>query len=198
MKKSFNFDNLIILLVIFMSSCTLVKDPSASTNFSRVKYNSHVKLSKSNTQSAKLVSSEKQLPKTIESFTKEKLKAENPIGIAIAEKNSEKKEYVRQIVRKGSAVKAEKLNELLKNISAIQINEVKTKKAKSFVQKRDSWWEDDIENWPWLEIVLAVIAILLIAMLVSILLSILGGLISSLLGLILLIILVYILYTLWF
>ncbi len=198
MRRRIIFKSLIALMVIFVSSCSLVKDPSASTNFRRVKYNSHVKLRKSNMQRVEAVSNENQLPKTVLSFTKENLKEENFNNIAVAEKNTDKKEFVNHIGTKQSVVKAEKLNKLLKNISAIQIKKTKTIKTNSFIQKRDYWWEDDVEDWPWLEIVLAAIAILVIAILASILVSVLGGLISSLFGLILLIVLAYILYTLWF
>ena len=66
------------------------------------------------------------------------------------------------------------------------------------LQQNDYWWEDDIEDWPWLEIALAIIAVLVIAIVVTILVSLIGGLVSSLFGLILLIALAYILYTLWF
>jgi uncharacterized membrane protein len=102
-----------------------------------------------------------------------------------------------QATSQAKQINAEKVTKVLENISNIQLPLLKAKKLNKLAQKIDGWWEDDIEDWPWLEIALAVIAILIIVMLVSLLLSILGGLVSSLLGLILLIALAYILYTLW-
>tara|TARA_B110000503_G_scaffold143193_1_gene243139 strand:+ start:1112 stop:1489 length:378 start_codon:yes stop_codon:yes gene_type:complete len=118
-------------------------------------------------------------------------------GYASAEGKINEKASAEQIVRNESAEKTAKRNDLLKNISNIKIEDRLSNSKSILLQIRDYWWEDDIEDWwPWLEIVLAVIAILIIAILVIIFASVVGGLISSLLGLILLIALAYILYTL--
>ena len=198
MKKISHISSFFVLLSILMSSCSVIKNPLASNNFKRVKYNSHVKLSKLKSENIQVIKVEKQLPRTAESFNQEPLQKEvyNLYTSAAVEKKT--KSIVNQATLEGKQIIAEKAKKILENISNIQLPQSKAKKLNKLVQKRDGWWEDDIEDWPWLQIVLAVIAILITIMLVSLLLSILGVLVSSLLGLILLIALAYILYTLWF
>jgi uncharacterized protein YacL len=140
---------------------------------------------------------EKQFPITIKSFKKEQ-RIETDSSLYVSAAISLKERIQAEVgVPEKSQIKTERVSQLLKKIAAIEINEAGGSKLNSLVQKIDSWWEDDAENWPWFEIALAVIAILVIAILVRILISLLGGFISSLLGLILLIALAYILYTLW-
>lgn len=198
MKKISHISSFFVLLSILMSSCSVIKNPLASDNFKRVKYNSHVKLSKLKSENIQVIKVEKQLPRTAESFNQEPLQKEvyNLYTSAAVEKKT--KSIVNQATLEGKQIIAEKAKKILENISNIQLPQSKAKKLNKLVQKRDGWWEDDIEDWPWLQIVLAVIAILITIMLVSLLLSILGVLVSSLFGLILLIALAYILYTLWF
>jgi uncharacterized membrane protein len=141
---------------------------------------------------------EKQLPRTAESFDQEPLQKEHGNLYTSAAVEKKTNSIVNQATLEGKQIIAGKAKKILENISNIQLPQSKSKKLNKLAKKRDGWWEDDIENWPWLQIVLAVIAILIIIILVSLLLSILGGLVSSLLGLILLITLAYILYTLWF
>ena len=198
MKKISHISSFFVLLSILMSSCSVIKNPLASDNFKRVKYNSHLKLSKLKSENIQVIKVEKQLPRTAESFNQEPLQKEvyNLYTSAAVEKKT--KSIVNQATLEGKQIIAEKAKKILENISNIQLPQSKAKKLNKLVQKRDGWWEDDIEDWPWLQIVLAVIAILITIMLVSLLLSILGVLVSSLFGLILLIALAYILYTLWF
>ena len=198
MKKISHISSFILFLSILVSSCSVIKNPLASNNFKRVKYNSHVKLSKLKSENIQVIKLEKQLPRTAESFDQEPPQKEvgNLYTSAVVEKKT--KNIVNQATLEGKQINAEKANKILENITKIQLPQSKTKKLNKLVQKIDGWWEDDIEDWPWLQIALAVIAILIIIMLVSLLLSVLGGLASSLLGLILLIALAYILYTLWF
>ena len=198
MKKISHISSFFVLLSILMSSCSVIKNPLASDNFKRVKYNSHVKLSKLKSENIQVIKVEKQLPRTAESFNQEPLQKEvyNLYTSAAVEKKT--KSIVNQATLEGKQIIAEKAKKILENISNIQLPQSKAEKLNKLVPKRDGWWEDDIEDWPWLQIVLAVIAILITIMLVSLLLSILGVLVSSLLGLILLIALAYILYTLWF
>lgn len=59
------------------------------------------------------------------------------------------------------------------------------------------WWEDDIEDWPWKQIVLVIIAVLLISIVITLLVKIIGGLLSGLVGLILLLLLAYFLIGAW-
>ena len=197
MRKSITFNSFIAVLVIFVSSCSALKNPSASTNFKRVKYNSHVKFSTSKMENSAVGLNEKQFPITIKSFKKEE-RIETDSSLYVSAAISLKERIQAEVgVPEKSQIKTERVSQLLKKIAAIEINEAGGSKLNSLVQKIDSWWEDDAENWPWFEIALAVIAILVIAILVRILISLLGGFISSLLGLILLIALAYILYTLW-
>jgi uncharacterized membrane protein len=198
MKKISHISSFILLLSILVSSCSVIKNPLASNNFKRVKYNSHVKLPKLKSENIQVIKVEKQLPRTAESFDQEPLQKEvrNLYTSATIEKKT--KSIVNPATLEGKQIIAEKAKKILENISNLQLPQSKAKKLNKLVQKRDGWWEDDIEDWPWLQIVLAVIAILITIILVSLLLSVLGVLVSSLLGLILLIALAYILYTLWF
>ena len=198
MKKISHISSFFVLLSILMSSCSVIKNPLASDNFKRVKYNSHVKLSKLKSENIQVIKVEKQLPRTAESFNQEPLQKEVYDLYTSAAVEKKTKSIVNQATLEGKQIIAEKAKKILENISNIQLPQSKAKKLNKLVQKRDGWWEDDIEDWPWLQIVLAVIAILITIMLVSLLLSILGVLVSSLFGLILLIALAYILYTLWF
>jgi hypothetical protein len=61
----------------------------------------------------------------------------------------------------------------------------------------DGWWNEDPEDWPWLEIALAFIAFLLVCILVILFVDLVGGLIGGILGLILLVALAYLLYIWW-
>ena len=197
MKKISHISSLIVLLSVLVSSCSVVKNPSASNNFKRVKYNSHVKLSKSKSENVQVAKLEKKPSRAIDSFNEEVMHREGGNVYTSAAVGKKTKKVMSQATSQAKQINAEKVNKVLENISNIQLPLSKAKKLNKLVQKRDGWWEDDIEDWPWLQIVIAVIAILIIIMLVSLLLSILGGLVSSLLGLILLIALAYILYTLW-
>ena len=198
MKKISHISSFFVLLSILMSSCSVIKNPLASDNFKRVKYNSHVKLSKLKSENIQVIKVEKQLPRTAESFNQEPLQKEVYDLYTSAAVEKKTKSIVNQATLEGKQIIAEKAKKILENISNIQLPQSKAEKLNKLVPKRDGWWEDDIEDWPWLQIVLAVIAILITIMLVSLLLSILGVLVSSLFGLILLIALAYILYTLWF
>ncbi|MFT4757664.1 MAG: hypothetical protein ACI91R_002321 [Vicingaceae bacterium] len=197
MKKISHICSFIVLLSFFVSSCSVVKNRSASNNFKRVKYNSHVKLSKSKSENIQVAKLEKKPSKTIDSFDEEVMQKEGGNVYTSAVVGKKTKKVMSQATSQAKQINAEKVTKVLENISNIQLPLLKAKKLNKLAQKIDGWWEDDIEDWPWLEIALAVIAILIIIMLVSLLLSILGGLVSSLLGLILLIALAYILFTLW-
>ena len=197
MKKDIVKNGFIVLAFLFLYSCSAVKNPLATSNFKRVKYNSHVKLSKSSVEMQQYTEVQNNLPKTVRSFAKENVTEEIPVGYASTEVKPDEKAALKPFVRNEPEGKTVKRNDLLKNISNIKIEDRLSNRKSNLLQIRDYWWED-VEDWPWLEIVLAVIAILIIAIIVSLFVSIVGGLISSLLGLILLIALAYILYTLWF
>lgn len=199
MKQIFFRLTFILMLAAMISSCSLIKNETASSNFKRVKYNAHLKLTKSKTETTGVAAKDEALPKTVESFSKEEVvPGEEELYASNQTSSDEPTELQKTDVKTKKAlnVQAAAVVKTLKKIEQIEIPQNK-KRTKISSARKDYWWEDDIEGWPWLEIVFAVIAILVIAILVSILLSVLGGLISSLFGLILLILLAYILYTLW-
>ncbi|MBL4708144.1 MAG: hypothetical protein JKY48_06865 [Flavobacteriales bacterium] len=184
---------LIFTMALLLSSCSLVKNQKL-VNFSRVKYNSHLKLGKQLS---------KELPKTVESFAKE----ESKIGTTekevldlytavIRKKTRENLKATQDPIKEVRTLQVEKLLKEIKELEIEPQRKIKLLK-KIRMSHRDEWWNDDIEDWPWLEITLAVIAVLLIGIIIALLASLLGGIISSLIGLILLIALAYILYTLW-
>ena len=192
------FTSLLAFLMLVISSCSVVKDQTATTNFKWVKYNRHLKFTKSIVEDVEVAENERSLPKTAGSF--EQAESSHNEQQVYAHKSENSTEEVQRSNSSNSnsdhLVKTEQVEQVLKNISSIEVKPAQ-KKGRVSIARSDYWWERDIEDWPWLEIVLAIIAILIIAILVSILVSILGGLVSSLLGLILLILLAYILYTLW-
>ena len=198
MKKHLAFTSLFAFLMLVVSSCSVVKDQTATTNFKRVKYNRHLKFTKSKVEDVEVAENERPLPKTVESFEQAESNHDEQQVYAHKAKNSTEEGRRSDSLNSKSdeLVKTEQVEQVLKNISSIEVKPSQ-KMGRVRIARSDYWWERDIEDWPWLEIVLAIIAILIIAILVSILVSILGGLVSSLLGLILLILLAYILYTLW-
>ena len=155
-------------------------------------------LSTSKSESKETARAEKRLPKTVQSFSKEKIIPKVHAGYSSIAKNVSDNSLFKEEFEIESAEKSIKRKGLLKNISEIEVTENLVNKNAVLLQQNDYWWEDDIEDWPWLEIALAIIAVLVIAIVVTILVSLIGGLVSSLFGLILLIALAYILYTLWF
>lgn len=197
MKNNFLSNAIIVLILVSFYSCSLVKNPLASDNFSRVKYNSYLKYSKEKVEKQEVDVKERQVVKTVQSFAKESSSQGKPEVVANNLVNSKLRVIKQRETYSDAPAMVQQKNNFLQKISEIKIEEARTQKS-AVLQERDNWWKDDIENWPWLQIVLALIAILIVLMIVSLLFSLLGGLVSSLLGLILLLILAYILYTLWF
>lgn len=188
-----------LALLITLGSCSLVKN-STSSNFSRVKYNAHLKL-----PNAK---NEVKLPKTVESFASESAKKENSeieqqITLVASKSNKVEREPVQSKKKEeqldASATKAVEVD-LIKSPKAL-LEEMKPVLSAPVVRKRvgfhDHWWEDDPEDWPWGEIILAVIAVFLIAIIIVVLVDLIGGIIAGLFGLILLLALGYCLYYFW-
>ncbi len=183
----------ICCLSLLLSSCSLVKNPH-STNFARVKYNSHVKLAKSE---------KRVLPKTIESFELNDTKIaevkteEASVKLEREQDEISPKEELATLEFPKKKMRTLEVKQLLNEVKKLDIKKSKKQlRAIKANQSRD-WWDDDIEDWPWLDICLALIAILLIAIIVTLLVDLIGGIISGLIGLILLIALAYLLYTLW-
>lgn len=194
MKKVLLFT---LLIALFFSSCSLVKNQK-SVNFARVKYNSHLKLGKQQV---------KEFPKTAESFIEEKFKEEvnkeQEMNLFTAEvKRKEIKENSETDQIQLESTRTYQVKKILQEIKELEMQHQKHKVDNGFIQNleityHEEWWNDDIEDWPWLEIALAVIAVLVIGIIVALLVNLLGGIISTLIGLILLVALAYILYTLW-
>lgn len=182
-----------LLLVLFLGSCSIVKQPTSS-NFKRVKYNAHLKKGKSYEK--------KKLAKTAsyaeeKEAVKEKSKVES-IANATKVQSGTKKKHKKDVlfsdkIKSKKVIISKPLEVLLEE--AVQSKEAESEESLNTTPR--DWWEDDPEDWPWGEIVLAVIAILLIAILIVILIDIIGAIIGSILGLILLILLAYLLYQYW-
>jgi len=175
----------ITLFSLFLFSCSLVKNPQSS-NFHRVKHHAHLKKNK------------KVFVSTVESFENK----EKDIDSQTATEPIKKKELLvaNNILadtalgletRVKRPILSQQLNTILKDATQLK---VKNKKKIALVH---DWWEDDPEDWPWGEIVLAVIAILVIAILIVILIDLIGAIVGSLLGLIFLLALAYFLYQYW-
>lgn len=172
---------------LLFSACSVVKSPTASNNFKRVKYRANLKLSKSDSQ--------KQL--TIASFE-------------IEDKVEKSQEYWKPMVKK--PFKRDSLNLYRKAVLAEQnqnynifqkeeqkklLNDVKVLEGKvkeSLVTTNDPWWESDPEDWPWKEIMLAAIVVLLVILAIYLLVSFLGGVVGGIVGLILLLALLYLIF----
>ncbi len=202
-KRRFFYFALIAALLSF-SACSLVKNTS-SANFSRVKYNAHLKLPKSK----KVVV----LPKTVESFeleakneqTQQELNEESLVA-SNSRKAKRAVPVAKQTPKKEGTPKATQstkveLNTIIKNqkdlLKEVEPILLENQRATKGISYHDHWWEDDPEDWPWGEIVLAVVAVLLIAIVIVVLVDLIGGIIAGLLGLILLLALAYCLYFFW-
>jgi len=177
-------------------SCSLVKNPNSS-NFSRVKYNAHLKTAK-NLKKETVVS-------TVSSFQlEEELSETSKTKLAHTDNTTTKLEKLKRsdLSKLKSDSKVEprinsiaKLNDLLKEKVEIPVpSKVNYFQADKF---DDGWWNDDPEDWPWLEIALAFIGFLLVCILIILFVDLVGGLIGSFLGLIFLVALAYLLYIWW-
>ncbi len=190
----------LILLALFagllLSACNSLKNPAATQNFKRVKYRAHLNLSKS------------QAKPSITAFeTEQEEFVQNPVNpkdslvwmrpSSLHSLNDLQHFALKTPLR--ASLKAEMRTHHL------NINELKQKAlnlsesipAKTNVVLSDPWWEDDPEDWPWQQIVLAFILFLLIVLAIYLLISLLGGIVGSLLGLILLLLLIYVLLEYW-
>ncbi len=176
-----------------MASCSMIKQPTSS-NFNRVKYNAHIK--KSNSLERTKVASR-------ESFEEKDdlARHETKTEIKVSEKKEQQttsKEVIEnvnntQVPEQKKPTLSKQVNHFLEKVSKIEAS----KTEKEFNNRPVDWWEDDPEDWPWGEIVLAVIAILVIAILIVLFIDLIGAVVGSILGLILLILLAYLLYQYW-
>lgn len=189
--------NLLLFITIstFFFACSLVKNPQSS-NFNRVKHHAHLK---------KIKKGKKTFINTVDSFQKnesvttseeasadpivqEKVAFEKAVASAKVSNNDISKEE--SVVVRKSDQPSIKLSTMLEDARQFKVNS-------NNKIKRYEWWEDDPEDWPWGEIILAAIAFLVIVILVIVLVELIGALVSSLLGLIILLLLAYLLYLHW-
>lgn len=183
----------LLLCTTIMFSCSVVKNPSASDNFKRVKYNSHLKLAKNSIQSPALQSENSKFEKpskSIPSFTElDEIKIESVV---------DKKDKIISTI-KNKAIASTNSNNNLVDIQITELNEKVKQLSKDFqinVENStvaDSWWDIDPEDWTLEQILLAAIAVLLVILAVYLLIELLGAVVGSILGLIILLLLAYLL-----
>lgn len=178
------------VLTIFLTACSVVKSPQAN-NFQRVKYNAHLKLAKKQDL--------KELATTVSSFPKEEKTLEK------SQLSAARKENLEAIHKDPVILTEMKKKERLAIRNSIKERFLKTVDQEQFRPESDKslsstmdWWEDDPEDWPWQEIVLAAIAVLLIVLIVVLVIDLIGGLLGALLGVILLLLLAYFLIEYWY
>ena len=180
---------LVLITLIMVTSCSIVKDKT-SANFNRVKYNAHVKLGNKLSKS--------KMPETVNSFTE--MAEEKPMerkGLlkhTLLANNKNVKEPSKVVAFVNQYKKEKLLSKVNQELESVIVEQGK---LSSTFPSASYWWEDDVEDWPWGEIVLAFIAVLLIAIIIVVLVDLVGGVIAGLLGLILLLGLAYFLYEYW-
>jgi hypothetical protein len=178
-------------LTTFLMACSVIKNPQASS-FQRVKYNSHLKLAKKQDIN--------ELPATVRAFPEEKKLTEQIFQLSASNAGDLEREHssltiLKEMKKKGQREVSGFVKErLLKTVNQEQFRLESSKSSNSTVE----WWEDDPEDWPWQEIVLAVIAVLLIVLIVVLIIDLIGGLLGTLLGIILLLLLAYFLIEYWY
>jgi len=180
-----------ILLSVFLSSCSLIKSPK-SGNFQRVKYNAHLKLKKSK--------SEKQITTWTDSLRikrnvrmnamARKDKKTMDINYKVYEKSPSRAPI--KIKYSGNSDSKLKRSKRLSNERFLQRNIQATKG-----DSHKYWWDEDIEDWPWKQLILVLIALILISIIVGLLVPAIGGFLSGMIGLILILLLAYYLVGLW-
>lgn len=189
MKKLIHQATFLLLSVLFLASCSMVKNIE-SNNFQKNKYRAH--LNKSNKIKNQEVSAAKpvKLNKTaitIESNTN----SENEL-VSIASSNKKSEIESKPVKFEAPKVIKPKASELQAgNLVLSPQLQFEDFSSTTFVSK--DWWENDPSDWPWKDIVLAVLLILIILLVIVLLIDILGAVFGSLLGLIVLLLLIYIL-----
>lgn len=191
MKKSIKQVTFLLLSILFLAGCSMVKNIESS-NFQKNKYRAHLnKSSKIKNQELSAVKPVKLnkaaiLEESNTAFENELVSTETLI------QKSEQK-----IERKPEKVNAPKV--IQAKASELQAGNLVLRPQLQFedfssnaFSNRD-WWENDPSDWPWKDIVLAVILILIILLVIVLLIDILGAVFGSLLGLIVLLLLIYIL-----
>lgn len=182
---------IVIIIVTLSFSCTMVKNPSASNNFKRVKYNAHLKLANVVTQkSKKVVQHDKEelaihnIESTIEEMKSQKLTLQ-------LDKESEAQISSKPLVSASIDHKTNSTEQL--TMVENQVKNIRNQliRQEAEVSTSSSWWDSDPEDWPLEQIILAAIALLLVLLAIYLLIALLGGVIGGILGLIILLVLAY-------
>ena len=186
--------SLIVLLILSLtfSSCSLIKSSDVS-NFKRVKYNPHLAFKK-----------QKKIEKTTVWMDTTKLRNAGLGSKLMASKEFKLNKYPSRFIERKPISKTGNTIELVLNEKTNEGRKTKVKMNSEnyeydLASSSDNkfWWDSDIEDWPWKQIVLVVIAILIISFVVTLLVGLIGGLLSGIIGLILLLLLVYFLIGAW-
>ncbi|MEQ8909093.1 MAG: hypothetical protein RIC95_07865 [Vicingaceae bacterium] len=184
-----------ILIALFVgllfSACSIVKNPTASTNFKRVKYRANLSLPKAKVEKQLSVTSFKANENLQEKVDQTLTKSDqlNPKGFLSLKKAGLVPQPLAAQKLTYSPQREQRKYHLLQ--SAKQWSE---QMETNPVLSNDPWWESDPEEWPWKEIILATIVVLLIILAVYLLVSFLGGVVGGIIGLILLLALLYLLF----
>ena len=182
-------------LSLFLFSCSLVKSPH-SCKFQRVKYHAHLKKSKSKTQKIERNQSEKVAVNSFIEKPATEIKEQKSKKIlsvtALQDIRSNSSNSLDKEVKALDPASLNRLNDLLQQMESAPVDA-----ALAPLPVSHYWWDDDPEDWPWGEIALTLIAVLLIAIVIILLIEVLTALVASLLGLILLLALAYFLYHYW-
>ena len=179
---------LIAVLLFSLGACTVVKSPSSTANFKRVKYNSNLRLAKSQNEKVEVLSTASQAVQS-ESFVNEistrqvklsprpylKLKLDelpilNPKKASMKSLGSQSNYSSKQL------------------ISQAKEHELSLKPEQLFTNK---WWEDDPEDWPWKKIIIFTILFFLVALITYLIVDLVGGVVGGIAGVILLLVLIY-------
>lgn len=182
---------IVIIIATLSFSCSMVKNPSASNNFKRVKYNAHLKLANKVTQkSKKVVQHDKEelaihnIESTIEEMKSQKLTLQ-------LNKESEAQISSKPLVSASIDHNTNSTEQLIMVENQVKNIHNQLIRQETEVSTSSSWWDSDPEDWPLEQIILAAIALLLVLLAIYLLVALLGGVIGGILGLIILLVLAY-------
>lgn len=179
---------LILIALLSLGACTVIKSPSSTANFKRVKYHSNIRLAKSQQEKSKEISigsqstdskilfeekSSNQVKLTPKPFLKIKL---NKLPILGAKKVS------------NEALLLESNYSDNQSIVLSNRHDLSLKPEQLFTNK---WWEDDPEDWPWKKIIIFAILFFLVALITYLIVDLVGGVVGGIAGVILLLVLIY-------
>lgn len=177
----------LLLTTTILFSCSVVKNPSATSNFKRVKYNSHLKLANNNlSKPIRAKESPTEILRAVPVSLDEQKKhigmpLLEPIESIDATKILASKDLKARLLKSQLFSVDQKVKEM-----SLQLN-----KQENDLSTLDAWWESDPEDWPLEQIILAAIAVLLLLLAIYLLIEILGAVVGSILGLVILLLLAY-------